>query len=46
LGNTLTANCYRKAGIIKEGGIVVISPQTDEADANNLLSLSKTGSKN
>ena len=32
LGNTLTAIASEKAGIIKEGSVVVSSPQTDEAD--------------
>ena len=32
LGNTLTAIASEKAGIIKQGGAVVSSPQTEEAD--------------
>jgi dihydrofolate synthase/folylpolyglutamate synthase len=32
LGNTLTAIAGEKAGIIKPGGTVVVSPQVDEAD--------------
>ena len=45
LGNTLTAIATEKAGIIKEGGIVVISPQTDEADATISLVCQKLGVK-
>ena len=33
LGHTLTAIAAEKAGIVKQGSIVVSSPQVDEADA-------------
>ncbi|MDD6175020.1 MAG: bifunctional folylpolyglutamate synthase/dihydrofolate synthase [Firmicutes bacterium] len=33
LGDTLTKIAWEKCGILKEGGIAVFSPQTDEAEA-------------
>ena len=45
LGNTLTAIATEKAGIIKEGSVVISSPQTDEADAAISLVCQKRGVK-
>ena len=45
LGNTLTAIATEKSGIIKEGCIVVSSPQVDEADAAIASACRKQGAK-
>lgn len=45
LGNTLTAIATEKSGIIKEGSIVVSSPQTNEADAAITSACRKQGAK-
>jgi dihydrofolate synthase/folylpolyglutamate synthase len=45
LGNTITAIAGEKAGIIKKGSTVVISPQTDEADATFSAVCAKQGAK-
>ena len=45
LGNTLIAIATEKSGIIKEGCIVVSSPQVDEADAAIASACRKQGAK-
>ena len=45
LGKTLTAIATEKAGIIKQGSIVVSSPQTDEADVAIALACRNQGAK-
>ena len=45
LGNTLTAIATEKSGIIKEGSIVVSSPQVNEADAAIASACRKQGAK-
>jgi dihydrofolate synthase / folylpolyglutamate synthase len=45
LGNTLTAIAGEKAGIIKNGSVVVSSPQVDEADAALASACQKQGAK-
>jgi dihydrofolate synthase / folylpolyglutamate synthase len=45
LGNTLTAIAAEKAGIIKEGSVVVSSAQTDEVDKAIAAACSKQGVK-
>jgi dihydrofolate synthase/folylpolyglutamate synthase len=45
LGNTLTAIAAEKSGIIKEGSIVVSSPQVNEADAAIAAACRKQGAK-
>ncbi len=45
LGNTLAAIATEKAGIIKQGGVVVSSPQVDEADVAIAAACRKQGAK-
>ncbi len=45
LGHTLTAIAAEKAGIVKQGSIVVSSPQVDEADAAIASACRKQGAK-
>ena len=45
LGNTLSAIASEKAGIIKEGSVVVSSPQTEEADTAIREACQKRGVK-
>ena len=45
LGHTLTAIAAEKAGIVKQGSIVVSSPQVDEADAAIALACRKQSAK-
>ena len=45
LGNTLTAIATEKAGIIKEGSVVVSSPQVNEADAAIASACRQQGAK-
>jgi len=45
LGTTLSAIATEKSGIIKEGSIVVSSPQTDEADAAIASACQQKGAK-